>query len=107
MTPGSPLPPRGRACATPDGSAARPARLSGTEEYPIGEELLVYVPRSGTAYALNRSAAAIWHLCDGIRTIEEITEELGQWISRTRATLLPDVTQGVTRLHEWGLLELR
>jgi pyrroloquinoline quinone biosynthesis protein D len=91
----------------PDGTVTRPARLSGVEEHPLGEELLVYDPRSETAYALNRSAVAIWLLCDGTRTVEEITNELGQFVGLSGAALLPDVIQGVTRLHESGLLEFR
>jgi len=105
MTPGSSLPAGGRADGTPDG-ASTPARLSGTEEYPLGDDLLVYVPRSETAYALNRSAVAIWHLCDGTRTVEVITKELEQCAGRSGNELLPDVIQGVTRLRELGLLEI-
>ena len=63
--------------------------------------------RSEQAFTLNRSAVAIWELCDGTRTVEEITEELGQCLGRSRTTLLTDVMRGVNRLHELGLLELR
>jgi hypothetical protein len=84
-----------------------PARLGGAHEYRLGDELLVYVPGTETAHALNRSAVAIWELCDGKRTIEEISEELGPCVGRSGVALLPDVIQGVTRLHELGLLELR
>jgi len=91
----------------PDAATLRPARLNGAEEHRLDDELLVYVPRSEKAFTLNRSAVAIWELCDGTRTIEEITEELGQCIGRARTALLSDVIQGVTRLHELGLLELR
>ncbi|HEX9246430.1 MAG TPA: PqqD family protein [bacterium] len=90
-----------------DTATLRPARLSGTEEHRLDDELLVYVPRSEIAFTLNRSAVAIWELCDGTRTVEEITEELGQCLGRSRTTLLTDVMRGVNRLHELGLLELR
>lgn len=98
---------RGRASAAVDGSAARPTRLSGVQEYRLGDELLVYVPRRETAHALNRSAAAIWALCDGTRTIEEISGELGQCVGRPAEALLPDVKRGIGRLCEIGLLEAR
>ena len=107
MTPGNSLPASGRPCAPPDEAGMRPARPSGTEEYPLGDDLLVYIPRSETAYALNRSAVAIWRLCDGTRTVEAITKELGQCVGRSGDELLPDVIQGVTRLRELGLLEIR
>jgi len=88
-------------------ATTRPARLSGTEEHRLDDELLVYVPHGEKAYTLNRSAVAIWELCDGTRTVEEITEELGQCIGRSKAALLTDVIRGVARLQELGLLELR
>jgi hypothetical protein len=68
---------------------------------------MVYVPPGETAYALNPSAAAIWTLCDGTRTVEEITEELGQCVGHSGEALLPDVIEGVARLQELGLLEFR
>jgi hypothetical protein len=80
--------------------------MSGAEEYRPGDGLLVHVSPGGTAYALNQSAAAIWQLCDGARTVEEITEELGQWVGRSTVALLPDVIEGVAQLHALGLLEL-
>ena len=91
----------------PDGTATRPARLGVAEEHRLGDEWPVYVPHSDIASTLNRSAFAIWTLCDGTRTVEEITEELGQCVGRSGAKLLPDVIQGVTRLHELGHLEFR
>ncbi|TMI88976.1 MAG: PqqD family protein [Bacillati bacterium ANGP1] len=91
----------------PDAATTRPARRNGAEEHRLDDEVLLFVPSSEQAFTLNRSAVAIWELCDGIRTIEEITEELGQCIGRSRTALLTDVIQGVTRLYELGLLELR
>lgn len=107
MTGGDQLLAGGRASATPDGAVTRPARLSGAQEYRLGDELLVYVPCSETAHALNRSAVAIWELCDGTRTIEEISRELGQCLGRPADALLPDIKQGIARLCELGLLEAR
>jgi hypothetical protein len=107
LIPGPSLLAGGHACAPPDGPATRPARVRDAEEYRLDDEMLVYVSRSETAYVLNRSAAAIWELCDGTRTVEEITVELGQCVGRSGADLLPDVVQGVARLREAGLVDLR
>jgi pyrroloquinoline quinone biosynthesis protein D len=84
----------------------RPVRVSGTHEYRLGDELLVYVPHSETAHALNPSAVAIWELCDGTRTAEDISRELGHWLGRPGEALLPDTRRGIAELCELGLLEV-
>jgi pyrroloquinoline quinone biosynthesis protein D len=106
VIPGGDSPPAADRTGAFDGVAIRPNRLDGAEEHPLGDELVVYVPPGETAYALNLSAVAIWQLCDGTRTVEEIAEELGPCVGSSGASLLPDVIQGVTRLHELGLLQL-
>jgi pyrroloquinoline quinone biosynthesis protein D len=102
---GDRIPDGGRASAISNEKPTRPIRVSGTHEYRLGDELLVYVPHSETAHALNRSAVAIWEMCDGTRTAEEISRELGQWLGRPGGTLLPDTRKGIARLCELGLLE--
>jgi|SRR5438309_3993088 len=102
---GDRIPDCGRASAISNGKVTRPVRLSGTHEYRLGDELLVYVPRSETAHALNRSAVAIWDLCDGSRTAEDISRELGQWLGRPGEALLADTRRGIADLCELGLLE--
>src|SRR6266550_7913311 len=87
-------------------AVARPVRLSGTHEYRLGDELLIYVPHSETAHALNPSAVAIWHLCDGTRTAEDISRELAEWLGCSGETLLPETRAGVESLCELGLLRL-
>ena len=79
MTPGSSLPAGGRADGTPDG-ASTPARLSGTEEYPLGDDLLVYVPRSETAYALKQLVQAgvrvFFYMENRERTLDSPTDKI-------------------------------
>ena len=88
-----------------DRKQTRPVRLSGTHEYRLGDELLVYLPCSETAHALNRSAVAIWELCDGTRTAEDISQELGRWLGRPGEELLLETRGGIAELCELGLLE--
>lgn len=51
----------------------------------LAEELLVYDLQRDTAHSLNQSAAAIWNLCDGRTTPEQIgrklEEQTGQPVS--------------------------
>ncbi|MGH7389314.1 MAG: PqqD family peptide modification chaperone [Candidatus Rokuibacteriota bacterium] len=84
--------------------APRPSRLAGVREYRLGAELLLYVPERAAAHALNPAAAAIWQLCDGTRTEEEIGEELARCLGRPGRELGADVRQGLARFRELGLL---
>lgn len=92
---------------TPLHVGLQPSRLISVQEHRLGDELLIYIPRSETAHALNRSAVAIWELCDGTRTVEDISRELGQWLGHPSEALLPDVRRGIDQLCELGLLEAR
>jgi pyrroloquinoline quinone biosynthesis protein D len=96
-----------RNCGPDAARPSSPSRMSGVQEHRLGGEMLLYVPESQTAHALNSSAVAIWELCDGTLTIDEIAEELGPRVGRSGAALLPDVILTVTRLSELGLLEAR
>lgn len=42
----------------------------------VGDEILVYDLRTHRAYCLNRTAAALWSLCDGQTDPEEIRRRL-------------------------------
>ena len=55
-------------------SAILPRRINRDQiaVQAIGEETLVYDERHHQAWSLNSSAACIWHLCDGQKTIEQI-----------------------------------
>jgi pyrroloquinoline quinone biosynthesis protein D len=87
--------------------ASPPCRASGIQEYRLGDEMLLYVAGSQTAHALNPSAVAIWELCNGTRTIEEISQELARRLGHAGDALLPGVSQGIARLRDLGLLESR
>ena len=38
----------------------------------VGKEILIYDLRNNRAFCLNEACAAVWNLCDGSRSIEEI-----------------------------------
>jgi len=72
-------------------------RSRGVASQEVDGELLLYVEQTHQASCLNASAARIWELCDGDRTVEEIAR---------RARLDPDiVAHAVERLGQAGLLE--
>jgi hypothetical protein len=85
-------------------SVACPNRIADLRVYPLGDEALVYVPAPATAFVLNRSALAIFELCDGRRTVVEIGREFAQTLGCAPDTLLPDVDHGVSELQQMGLI---
>lgn len=85
-------------------TAARPNRAADVRVYPLGDESLVYVPAAAVAYALNRSARAIFELCDGRRTVADIGRDCAQSLGCASDALLPDVEHAVSELREAGLV---
>lgn len=100
------MPVRRSGAAFEPGTAARPRRAADLRMYPMGGEALVYVPAAAAAYTLNRSALAIFELCDGRRTVGDIGRVCAQTLGCDPAVLLPDVDRGVSELRQAGLVSL-
>lgn len=56
--------------------STRPVPSPDARVEEIDDELAIYLPGQSTAVVLNRTAAAIWRLCDGDRTAVQIATEL-------------------------------
>jgi len=54
------------------------ARAGGVVVRELGEEVLVYDLETHRAVCLNGAAAAVWRLCDGRRTPDDIRRALGK-----------------------------
>jgi len=80
--------------------------VAGVRAYPLGQELVLYFPNGQQAFSINRSARAIWEMCDGRHSLLEIGQILGQELELPAQALLPDITDAIKRLVELGLLEL-
>ena len=85
-------------------ASTRPQRRPAVRSYSLGEESLLYDPDTDTAHAINAPAMAIWYLCDGSRSIQEISEELGEWVDRDGPDLIDDVHQGLVEFQKLGLI---
>jgi pyrroloquinoline quinone biosynthesis protein D len=70
----------------------------------MGGETLIYRHSMRKAIYLNESAAVIWQLCDGRRTIKEIVDALAEAYPGERDELAMDVNEAVERLHREGAL---
>ena len=55
---------------------------------------------------MNASAAAVWDLCDGQRTVLEINRELASVLRRSNADLFPDIQLAVNELSKMEMIEI-
>jgi hypothetical protein len=80
-------------------------RRQDLDVYDLGEELLIYSQEQELGITLNASSKQIWQLCDGSRSLDEITAAIAQSIGCTTESLLEDVCTTVLHFHQLGLLE--
>ena len=89
-----------------DMAVTRPLRRPGVREARIVEDLHLEVPGSSDPIILNQSAATIWELCDGKRTVAEIVAELERRFDAPHETLSAAVESTTRELQSTGALEL-
>jgi len=70
-----------------------------------GESLLYSHDKMAMVY-LNGSAAAIWRLCDGERTVAEITEVIAAAFPDLVGSISAEVPELIERLVNEGVMEL-
>ena len=74
--------------------------------YTVEDELVLYAPERGQAVSLNRSAGAVWNLCDGDKSVLEISKLLAEWSGCPVSKVFADVRQAIANLLQNGLIEL-
>jgi hypothetical protein len=70
----------------------------------LEDEILLYRPSNHQAIHLNATAAAIWKLCDGTRTISEVVDCLVAEYPTERTNITREVQEVVNRLLIDGAL---
>jgi hypothetical protein len=83
-----------------------PRRHAHVLHYDVLDEMVVYCPKTRRAASFNCSAKAIWELCDGSRTIEEICATLSEATGYPVAKLQPDVEAAIRSLSQLDLVAL-
>ncbi len=81
-----------------------PVPTAGLEMEIVEGEVLLYDPRQTRATYLNATAALVWGLCDGRRSVGEIIKLLAENYPDAPASLTDDVLVALRQLHESGLL---
>ena len=62
------------------------SRKEGLVIEELGDEILIYDTVNDRAHTLNRTAALVWKLCDGKRTVSEIARVAGKELSSLSAS---------------------
>jgi len=81
-----------------------PRRRDDLVERALPDELILYDVDKDQVFLLNQTSAAIWDLCDGMRSLAGIADEVSQHFSVARETALSDVESTLQRFQAEGLL---
>lgn len=85
-------------------STAVPAPAPGYVLEELDGELLLFEPQSGRIVQTNATAALVWGLCDGRRTLAEITALLAAAYPAQAVEVAADVPRVAAELLELGVL---
>lgn len=91
----------------PADSQKRPEQNTGYMLEELDGELLLYHLDQTTTVYLNNSAALVWHLCDGTRTIADIISLLQAEFPDAANEITADVEDAVEQLQQAGALSLK
>jgi pyrroloquinoline quinone biosynthesis protein D len=80
-------------------------RKSGAESTRLGRDCVVLDSTGEMLRGLNGTAARVWELADGRKSIGEISSEIALEYTAPVQRVLKDVVSFVERLLEMGLLE--
>jgi pyrroloquinoline quinone biosynthesis protein D len=81
-----------------------PKPTANVETEVVDLEVLLYHPGQTRAVYLNPTAAVVWGLCDGNRSVREIIQQIGEWYPEAAANLADDVLVTLKELEENGVL---
>lgn len=81
-----------------------PVPTADIEIEVVDGEVLLYHPRQTRAVYLNPTAAVVWGLCDGSRSVREIIRVIGECYPDAVASLADDVLVTLNQLQESGVL---
>jgi hypothetical protein len=85
---------------------ARPKRRRGVVLCTISDEAVLLPPAADHAFFLNPSALAIWELCDGTRSVQDMLRELQGRYDASESDLLLDLRTTLEQLNQGGLIDL-
>jgi hypothetical protein len=73
--------------------------------HPLDDELVILDPLTSQSFILNATGRAIWALCDGVRTVSDITAEFADQVGITPDQASIDVREWLDRCMRANLLQ--
>ena len=71
----------------------------------VGQEAILHDRRNGRAHVINESAAQIWELCDGQKTLDQIVGAFAAAYALPTADVQADVQYILAKFHELRMLD--
>lgn len=71
------------------------------------ETILLFQKDTSLAVTVNQSGAAIWEMCDGVHTIDQIVDRVADTYDQERSRIEQDVWTFLDELRRLGLVERR
>ena len=84
---------------------SRPRRRADYRLEEMDGELLLFDPNEKKVLYCNETAALVWQLCDGERSVTEMTELLVESFPEASDTIPNDVRETLHLLAEHGAIE--
>ena len=81
---------------------ARLNKFPGLVIEEMDEEILLYHPSTHKAIHLNGTAAAIWKLCDGTRSVNDLVDCLAAEFPNAKSRIAPEVRETIDQLLRDG-----
>ncbi len=82
----------------------RPVRREGVWLRAAADENVVFDPETGGLHQLNETARAIWDLCDGSTTTEEMVRAICELSGLHPEIVGEDVSRTLSEFEELGIL---
>lgn len=82
----------------------KPKRRDDVRSEDVANEAVLYDATRGQAVYLNDTAAIVWKLCDGTRTVTEMTALLAKELGDADGRIAVDVAETVAKFSEAKLV---
>jgi hypothetical protein len=90
------------------GETDRFLRRSEVDSNPLPDQtVLLFQKQTGTAVPINPVGAAIWEMCDGGHTIDQMVDRLAEDYDGERSRIDRDARAFLTELVRLGLIDRR
>lgn len=85
----------------------RPVPRPSIESQTVADETVLFDSERDMAFSLNVAARAIWELCDGSRTVGEISERLAEAADERSSDVREDVEEAIRELCRLELVTMK